>query len=53
MKSAGGVMIIGASANTKISRKDFGMLWNRLLETGGAVVGDEVLITLDIEAKRN
>lgn len=53
MKSAGGVMIIGASANTKISRKDFGMRWNRLLEAGGAVVGDEVLITLDIEAKRN
>ncbi len=53
MKSADGAMIIGASASTKISRKDFGMVWNRLLETGGAVVGDEVHITLDIEAKRN
>ena len=53
VKGQGGAMIIGASATTKISRKDFGMVWNRLLETGGAVVADEVLITLDIEAKRN
>ena len=46
-------MTIGASATTKVSRKDFGLAWNKLLETGGAVVGDEVTITLDIEATRN
>ena len=40
----------GASASTKISRKDFGLTWNKLLETGGAVVGDEVTISIDIEA---
>jgi polyisoprenoid-binding protein YceI len=40
---------MGASATTKINRKDFGLLWNHLLETGGAVVSDEVNITLDIE----
>ncbi|MFN0102785.1 MAG: YceI family protein [Bryobacteraceae bacterium] len=53
VKGQGGAMTIGASATTKVSRKDFGLMWNRLLETGGAVVGDEVTITLDIEAKRN
>lgn len=39
----------GASATTKISRKQFGLLWNNMLETGGAVVGDEVQITIDTE----
>ena len=32
----------GASAATKISRKDFGMVLNVALETGGVMVGDEV-----------
>lgn len=39
----------GATATTKISRKDFGLLWNAALETGGVTVGDEVTITLEIE----
>lgn len=41
---------IGASATTQVNRRDFGLTYNRLLETGGAVVGDEVTITIDIEA---
>ena len=39
----------GASATTKISRKDFGIGWNKVLETGGVVVGDEIAISIDIE----
>jgi polyisoprenoid-binding protein YceI len=39
----------GASATTKISRKDFGMTWNRAIEAGGVAVGDEVNITVDVE----
>ena len=39
----------GASASTKISRKDFGLLWNAALETGGVAVADEVLISLEVE----
>ncbi|MDC0709875.1 YceI family protein [Stigmatella sp. ncwal1] len=39
----------GASATTKLNRKDFGLTWNKLLETGGAVVGDEVAVTLDLQ----
>jgi polyisoprenoid-binding protein YceI len=41
---------IGLSATTKINRKDFGLTWNAALETGGILVGDEVTITLDVEA---
>ena len=40
------------SATTKLSRKDFGLTWNAALETGGVVVGDEVKITIDVEAVR-
>jgi polyisoprenoid-binding protein YceI len=39
----------GATATTKISRKEFGLSWNKALETGGAVVGDEVTIQLEVE----
>jgi len=43
---------IGATAETKIHRKDFGLTWNMALEAGGVVVGDEVKITIEIEAMR-
>jgi polyisoprenoid-binding protein YceI len=40
---------IGFSATTQINRKDFGLTWNTVLETGGILVGDDVTITLDVE----
>jgi polyisoprenoid-binding protein YceI len=39
----------GASAQAKINRKDFGLTWNKTLEAGGVVVGDEVTIELEVE----
>lgn len=39
----------GSTATTKINRKDFGLVWNKVLETGGIAVGEEVTITLEIE----
>jgi len=42
----------GATATTKINRKDFGLVWNAALETGGVAVGEEVTITLEIEMIR-
>ena len=39
----------GATATTKINRKDYGLVWNKSLETGGVVVGDDVTITLEVE----
>ena len=40
----------GASATTKINRSDFGLTWNKVLESGGVMVGDEVAISIDLEA---
>ncbi|MGH9102255.1 MAG: YceI family protein [Acidimicrobiales bacterium] len=42
----------GFSAETEINRKDFGLTWNAAIETGGAVVGDKIRVTLEIEAVR-
>jgi polyisoprenoid-binding protein YceI len=42
----------GFTATTQISRKEYDIRWNQALETGGAVVGDNVKITLHIEAIR-
>jgi len=39
----------GFNAEGKLNRKDFGMVWNKTLDSGGLVVGDEVQIRLDIE----
>lgn len=52
MKDPWGKQRIGASATTKLSRKDFGITWNAALEAGGVVISDEVKIELDIEAVR-
>jgi polyisoprenoid-binding protein YceI len=39
----------GFTADGTLKRKDFSMVWNKALDTGGLVVGDEVQIHLDIE----
>jgi polyisoprenoid-binding protein YceI len=43
---------IGATATTKINRKDFGLGWNVALEAGGVLVGEDIRISIDIEAIR-
>jgi polyisoprenoid-binding protein YceI len=40
---------IGLSAKTKINRKDFGLVWNAALETGGILIGEDVQIELDVQ----
>ncbi len=49
IKDLQGKTRVGGIASTRINRKDFGLTWNKALETGGVVVGDEVEITIDIE----
>jgi polyisoprenoid-binding protein YceI len=49
MKDPWGNVKIGASATTKIKRKDFGLTWNAALEAGGFLVGDDVTISLDVQ----
>jgi len=49
IKSPWGTTSVGASAHTKINRKDWNLTWNQALEAGGVLVGDEVTINIDLE----
>ena len=42
----------GFSASTVINRHDYGLSWNKALETGGFVVGDDVTIRLEMQGVR-
>jgi len=42
----------GAAAKTRINRRDFGMTFNMVLDTGGFMVGEEVDLTIDVEMIR-
>lgn len=44
---------LGFQARASINRKDFGLGWNAVLETGGVLVGEKVDITLDVEAVKS
>jgi polyisoprenoid-binding protein YceI len=48
-KDPWGQMRRAAVATTTVNRKDFGLNWNKVLEAGGFLVGDDVTITLEIE----
>jgi polyisoprenoid-binding protein YceI len=41
---------IAFEAEYALNRKDYGLLWNAALETGGFLVGDEVKISLSVQA---
>ena len=41
---------VGFSATTSIDRREFGLTWNNALEAGGVLVGNDVRISLDVEA---
>ncbi len=42
--------LVAFEASIRLNRKDFGLTWNAALETGGFLVGDDVDVTLNIEA---
>jgi polyisoprenoid-binding protein YceI len=42
-----------ATATTTVNRFDYGLRWNALIETGGAVVSSDVKITIDLQITRN
>ncbi|MDQ3070057.1 MAG: YceI family protein [Acidobacteriota bacterium] len=52
VRAANQAPIVGASATTTINRKDYGVKYGALIEAGGAVVSDEVKITINIEARK-
>jgi polyisoprenoid-binding protein YceI len=47
---AGPITRVGFVGETRINRQDFQVSWNGALENGGLVVGDEVIIKVDVEA---
>jgi polyisoprenoid-binding protein YceI len=52
IKSPLGDLRRGASAAAVINRHDFGVSWSKKLDNGGAVVADEIFITIDTEMSR-
>lgn len=51
VKDGYGNQKVAFTAKTKISRKEFGLTWNNVVEAG-PVVGDEITITLKIQAAK-
>jgi polyisoprenoid-binding protein YceI len=49
LKNPFGQTVRGLNATGKLSRKQWGLNWNKALEAGGVVVGDEVQIQIDAE----
>lgn len=43
---------VGFSGNGVVKRSDYGLTYNALLETGGVLIGDEVKISIEIEAAK-
>ncbi len=48
-KSPWGTTSAGFSATTKLNRKEWGLQWNQVLETGGVLVGDQARIDIELE----
>ncbi len=44
-----GTVRTGVSAATTVNRKDFGIVWNKTLDSGGLMLGEDVKITLNLE----
>jgi polyisoprenoid-binding protein YceI len=49
VKDPGGKVRRGATGNSKINRKDFGIAWHKVLDNGGLVIGDDVNIAIEVE----
>jgi polyisoprenoid-binding protein YceI len=49
IKSPMGGMVMGLEINAKINRKDYGLTWNKAIEAGGLMVGEDVTIRINAE----
>ncbi|HKO51622.1 MAG TPA: YceI family protein [Polyangiaceae bacterium] len=52
IKSPWGKQVRGAKFQGKINRRDFGLVWNKTLEGGGVVIGEEVTLDLALEINK-
>lgn len=48
VKDPWGNTVAGFTGTTKVNRKDFGLAWNKAMETGQLLVGEEVIITVEV-----
>lgn len=48
-KSPWGQTVVAFKASTVIPRKEYGLTWNKAMEAGGVLVGEEVELTLNVE----
>ncbi|MBI2428894.1 MAG: YceI family protein [Ignavibacteriales bacterium] len=46
-------MVAGFNASTTINRKEWGLNWNRTIEAGGLLVGEDVTITIAVQLIQN
>jgi polyisoprenoid-binding protein YceI len=53
IKDPWGKTRIGLEAKTKLDRKQYGLTYNKVLEAGGLVVGEEIEIEIHAEAVKN
>jgi polyisoprenoid-binding protein YceI len=44
--------VIGVTLTGTIDRREYGLLWNQAVETGGVVVGNEVKLLIEAEVKK-
>jgi polyisoprenoid-binding protein YceI len=42
----------GFSLQTTLNRKDYGINWNKALDNGGVLLGDDVLVTINLETQK-
>ncbi len=41
---------VGLETAVTLNRKDFGIVWNKVLDAGGTLLGDDVAVTITLEA---
>jgi polyisoprenoid-binding protein YceI len=48
-----GQTVIGVEVEFKLNRQDYGVKWNKTMDSGGLVVGDDIKIEINLEAKKS
>jgi polyisoprenoid-binding protein YceI len=53
VQSPWGQTVMGVEVNYQLNRKDYGLVWNKTMDNGGLVVGDDVKIEINLEASKS
>lgn len=48
-----GQTVLGVEVSHELNRKDYGLVWNKTMDNGGLVVGDDVKIEINLEAAKS